>query len=92
MRPVTETIDRDTVLEKVFQRILQSIYRVNVGLTLANGKPFAEEDLSSLTAEEIVDRIKDFLNSDPIDEHFIIFFTTWQIIQFLCVNVKSHLS
>lgn len=68
-----ETIDRDELLEKLSCRIIQAIYRVGVGLTLAEGEPFVKEDLSSLTVQEILEKIKDFLKSDPIDEHYNIF-------------------
>jgi len=73
MKTIPKTIDRTELLEKVSKRIFQAVYRVDVGLTLAEGAPFVEEDLSSLTVQEILDKIKDFLKCDPIDEHHIIF-------------------
>ena len=73
MKSIPETIDKDALLKKVSLRIFQAVYRVNVGLTLTEGEPLVSEDLSSLTVQEILDKIKDFLDSDPIAEHHNIF-------------------
>jgi len=43
------------------------------GLTLTEDGPLVTENLSSLTVHEILDKIKDFLNSDPTDEHYNVF-------------------
>jgi predicted DNA-binding protein YlxM (UPF0122 family) len=73
MKTVPERIDTEKLLEKISLRINQAVYRVNVGLTLTEDQPLVTESLSSLTVQEILDKIKDFLNSDPIDEHNLIF-------------------
>ena len=73
MKGIPESISRDELLEKTSLRICQAVYRVGVGLTLAEGEPFVKEDLSSLTIQEILEKIKDFLKSDPTDEHYNIF-------------------
>jgi len=73
MKPITERIDRDGLLEKISLRISQAIYRVSVSSVLTEDEHPFEEDLSTLTAQEILDKIKDFLGSDPKDEHYIVF-------------------
>ena len=55
------------------RRINQAVYRVNVGLTFTDGEAFVEEDLSSLTVQEILAKISDFLSTNPLDEHYIVF-------------------
>ena len=73
MKGFHESVSRDELLEKTFLRICQAVYRVDVGLTLTEMESLVEEDLSSLTVQAILDKIKDFLDSDPIDEHYNIF-------------------
>lgn len=73
MKPLPDRIDGGALLEKVSLRICQAIYRVSVGLTLTEGEPLVTEDLSSLTVQEMLDKINDFLDSDPIDENYNIF-------------------
>ena len=73
MKSIPKSIEGTELLEKASMRIYQAVYRVYVGLTLAEGEPFVKEDLSNLTVQEILDKIKDFLKSEPRDEHYIIF-------------------
>lgn len=73
MKTILPSVSRDELLEKASLRINQAVYRVSVGLTLVEDEPLVEEDLSNVTVQEILDKIKDFLNSDPLDEHYIIF-------------------
>lgn len=73
MKPIPEYIDRTELLGRVSWRIFQAIYRVSVGLTLSGGDPFVKEDISTLTVQEILDKIRDFLNSNSLDEHYVIF-------------------
>jgi len=73
MKPIPERINRDELLDKVSLRINQAVYRISVGLTLTEDGPLVVENLSSLTLQEILDKIKDFLNSDPLDEHYNVF-------------------
>ena len=73
MKKVPEYVDRAELLERVSQRINQAVYRVDVGLSLSKGEPFVKEDVSLLTTEDIRDKIRDFVESEPIDEHCIIF-------------------
>lgn len=73
MRHHSERIDRDDLLNMMSRRINQAVYRVNVGLTFTDGEAFVEEDLSSLTVQEILAKISDFLSTNPLDEHYIVF-------------------
>lgn len=91
-KAIPERINRDELLEKASLRINQAVYRVGVGLILTEGEPFVKEDLSSLTAQEILDKINDFLSSNPLDEHYTIFLHYLAKYPVQCVNVKSHLS
>lgn len=75
MKAIPESIDKNELLEKASLRVYQAVYRVNVGLTLTEGGHRAKEDLSCLTIQEVLDKITDFLNSDPIDENYQIFLT-----------------
>jgi len=45
---------------------------VSVGLTLADSG-ISKEDLSAIKGEEMLDKIRDFVRSDPRDEHYIVF-------------------
>ncbi len=73
MNPVLDTLTRNQLFEKMFQRIQQAVYRVSVPQALTESQPLATEDLSNLTVREILDKLEDFLKSDPIDEHYSIF-------------------
>lgn len=71
--PIPENVTVDQLLEKLSQRISQAVYRVHVPLPLTEGGPVIAEDLSGLTVNGMLDKIEDFLGSDPIDEHYSIF-------------------
>jgi len=67
------SIPLDKLLEKMSSRVMQAVYRTDVGLTLSEGEPIVAEDMSNVTIQEIIDKIKDFIDSDPIDENYNIF-------------------
>jgi predicted DNA-binding protein YlxM (UPF0122 family) len=73
MKPIPESLSKDQLLDKLSFRINQAIYRVGIGLVLADAEVSSKEDSSILTVQEILDKIKDFLSSDPKDEHYIVF-------------------
>jgi predicted DNA-binding protein YlxM (UPF0122 family) len=69
MKPIPESLNKDQLLDKLSFRINQAIYRVGTGLILADTEVSSREDSSALTLE----KIRDFLSSEPKDEHYIIF-------------------
>lgn len=73
MKPIPERTNRDELLDKVSLRINQAVYRVSVGLALAEDRPLVTGSLSILIVQEILDKIKSFLDSDPTDEHYNVF-------------------
>lgn len=73
MKPIPESLDKDQLFDKLSFRTNQAIYRVGIGLILADAEVSSNTDLSTLTVQEILEKIKDFLSSDPKDEHYIIF-------------------
>ena len=73
MKPVPEDIGPDQLLDKMILRMHQSLYRVGVGLVLADGEPVSAERVSDVTVEEVLDKVKGFLDSNPVDEHYIVF-------------------
>lgn len=73
MKPIPESLNKDQLFDKLSFGINQAIYRVGIGLILADAEVSSKEDLSTLTIQEIVEKIKDFLGSEPKDEHYILF-------------------
>jgi len=73
MKQLPERIDSNELLEKALQRIKQTLYRIDIGFTLADGEPVISENLSKVSTQEIVDKIRDFVNTNPIDENYNIF-------------------
>ncbi len=66
-------MSRDEVFDQTARKINQAIYRVSVSLPLTEGEPVVVEDVSKLTAQMILDKLNEFVVSDPFDEHYIIF-------------------
>lgn len=73
MKQTPERIASDDLLKKASQRINQAVYRITVGVAIAECEPVSKEDLSTLTSQEIISKINGFLNSNPKDEHYIVF-------------------
>lgn len=73
MKPIPETFSADELLEKSVQRINQAFYRMTVGVPFTEGEPIVKEDMSNLTVNEILEKIKEFNDSNPIDEHYKVF-------------------
>lgn len=73
MKAIPESMDRNALLKLVSSRISQAVYRVSVACTLSEGEPLVKEDLSAITVQEILGRIKEFVDSDPDDEQYIVF-------------------
>jgi len=73
MQKIPESLTTEKLLERTSLRIYQAVYRVNVGLTLTEGKSLIEEDLASLGVQEILEKIEEFINSEPDDEQYIVF-------------------
>lgn len=72
MKTVPRSVNADELLRRLSSRIHQAVYRVSVGLTLADCE-VSKEDLSAIKVEEMLDKIRDFVSSDPRDEHYIVF-------------------
>lgn len=64
--------EHDDLLLKLCKRIYDNIFKVGVASNLYDSG-IEERDCSTLTVQEIVNKIKDFLKSDPSDEKHIIF-------------------
>ena len=73
MQKFPESITVDELLEKLAQRIYRAIYRIQVGIPFTEGESVVKEDLSNVTVKEIIDKIKEFADSDPLDEHYSVF-------------------
>jgi len=72
MKTVPESLNMDEIVRRLSSRIYQAVYRVSVGLSLADSG-VSKEDLSAMKVEEMLDKIRDFVSSDPKDEHYIVF-------------------
>ncbi|MCK4478861.1 hypothetical protein KAU88_10125 [Candidatus Bathyarchaeota archaeon] len=67
-------MDRREATKRVGQNILQGIHNINVGDILVNLEHLtSKEDLSSLTTQEIIDKVKAFTESHHRDEFYDIF-------------------
>ena len=60
------------VLEAVAKRFRNDMFRIGVALQLTD-IGYAENDLSSLTVHEVIEKIRDFVASNPSDENYLIF-------------------
>lgn len=72
MKAIPRSMKADELLRRLSSRIYQAVYRVSVGLSLADSGVL-KEDLSAMKVEEMLDKIRDFVSSDPRDEHYIVF-------------------
>ncbi|NIO36302.1 hypothetical protein GTO27_01210 [Candidatus Bathyarchaeota archaeon] len=70
---IPKSIDRHKLLQETSLRIYQAIYRVDVGRALTNYDRAVAEDPSSLTVHEVLGKISDFVDSEPVDENYIVF-------------------
>lgn len=73
MGAIPEAVTTDEFLDKVAHRFYQAAYRVNVGLLFTEGEPAVKEDLANVTVNEIMEKIAEFADSNPLDEHYIVF-------------------
>lgn len=72
MKAIPRSMKADELLRRLSSRIHQAVYRVSVGLALADSG-VSKEDLSAIKVEEMLDKIRDFVSSDPKDEHYMVF-------------------
>ena len=73
MPKIPESLTTEKLLERTALRIYQAVYRVNVAQALTDGEPIVKEALAGLTIQEVLDKIKEFVDSDPDDEQYIVF-------------------
>ncbi len=65
-------ITEQMLCEAMNKRLQNMIFRLSVANSLANVGA-TETDFSTLTVEEVIEKIRDFLNSEPSDENYEIF-------------------
>lgn len=69
MKTVPESLNMDEIVRRLSSRIYQAVYRVSIGLTLADSG-VSKEDLSAINVEEILGKIKDFQHfQDMFDQN-----------------------
>jgi len=71
----TEYIPKDefTILKKVCEKVFDNLFKIGVASHFWNIEGLEETDYSTLTVQEIMQKIKDFLTSDPSDASYVIF-------------------
>lgn len=72
MSPTYQVGHKLALLDKVAEKFFNEIHRIRVCLQLSN-IGYSENDVSDLTAQEIIDKIREFIKSNPSDEAYFIF-------------------